>query len=198
MTKLRNLIAHRIGIIFCGTKNPKPLPPASEEEIPLEPVDVLYEQSQWALDELHSRADAIDAKCAAAFTSSSFLLAGMAALQAAIAAHVARISAQTETNVRWLGGGMAVTFLLVVGFSIWAMWPRTFTLAPIPPELLKKFYNKSDEETKVAITRSRIGSYDDTAKKVRNKARLMIASFVFVVIESFLLVLILVVAAVSL
>lgn len=172
--------------------------PSSDTNIKFVPLDVLYEQSEWALDELHARANAIDAKCAAAFTSSSFLLAGMAALQAAIAAHVAKISAQTETNVRWLGGGVAVTFLFVVGFSIWAMWPRKFTLAPMPPELLKEYYNKSEEETKYAITTSRIASYEETANKVKNKARLMIASFISVVIESFLLVLILVVAAVSL
>ncbi len=44
----------------------------------------LYELSEWALDEEHDRANAIDTKCAAIFTSSSFLVAGMAALQVAI------------------------------------------------------------------------------------------------------------------
>ncbi len=115
--------------------------PPSPGNIKIVPVDVLYEQSEWALDELHDRANAIDAKCAAIFTSSSFLLAGMAALQVAIGAHVATLPAHTPTpwweiGARVLGGGVAVAFLAVVWFSLWAMRPRTFTIAPRPPELL--------------------------------------------------------------
>lgn len=124
----------------------------------------------------------------------------MTALQAAIAAHVPTLPAHTPTpweeiDARWLGAGVALTFLFVVLSSGWAMRPRTFTIAPTPPELLEGYWNKSDRETKEAIIKSRVGHYKETAKKVNSKAKWMVASFIFVAIESLLLVLILLVAA---
>lgn len=99
-----------------------PAPSSTALSIDFVPLDVLYDQSEWALGELHDRANAIDTKCAAAFTSSSFLLAGMSALQVAFAAHTP--PSQTswwELGARVLGGMIALLFLLVVVTSGRAM-----------------------------------------------------------------------------
>lgn len=171
-----------------------PLGPPSPDNFKIVPIDVLYEQSEWALDELHDRANAIDAKCAAIFTSSSFLLAGMTALQVAIGAQ----KPWWEIWARVLGGGVALAFLAVVWFSLWAMRPRTFTISPNPPELLRKHYNDSTEEAKEVVMKSRVAAYDETTATVKNKADWMVKSFFAVAAESVLLVLILLIAAFAL
>ena len=180
-----------------------PVVPPDTSDIEIVSVDALYELSEWALDEEHDRANVIDTKCAAIFTSSSFLVAGMAALQVAIGAHVSTLPAHTptpwwESSARWLGVGVALTFLIVVGASLWAMKPRTFTIAPAPPVLLKKYYKKSTKDVKELVMKSRVAIYDETVATVSFKARWMIVSFIAVAVESLFLVFILAIAAIAL
>lgn len=190
-----------------------PTPPTQPTQLPIvtqqqyvddaPSLDVVHEQVEWALDQVYEQANGIDAKSGVVLLASSLLFAGVTALQAAIGSHVAALRPGTpmpwwEIAARWIAGGVAITFLAVLGLSLAAMWPRKFAMAPKPKKLRKKYLGKPERVTKAIVMNARVDIYNPTVRKVELKSLLMVLSFFAVAIEGILLVVILMIVAFAL
>jgi len=184
---------------------PTQLPTAAQQQYvdDAPSLDVLHEQAEWATDRVYEQADGIDAKSGVVLLASSFLLAGVTALQVAIGSHVATLRPVTPTpwweiTSRWIVGVVAFTFLTVLGLSLAAMWPRKFDIAPKPKKLRKKYLDKPEQVTKVVVMNARVDIYKKIVSKVELKSQFMVLSFFALAVEGVLLVVILMIAAFAL
>lgn len=165
-------------------------------------LDVVYDQAQWAMDRAHADADGIDAKSGVVLGASSFLLAGIAALQVAIGSHVVSLPRGAPTPTweiasRWLAGLAALSFLAVVAFSGLAMWPRKFSVAPTPVELRDLYLKAPGRKTKAIVMHARVDHYQETMDKVNRKADHMTKAFFALALEALLVAIILGIVAIA-
>ena len=125
--------------------------------------DLTFEWGRTAPDELAKIADAIDTKTIGVFATASLVIGVAAALV-------------QDISLDWRAIPFAVSslcYLVILGFSVWGLWPRSFS-GPSSPSILREHYWKlQPDETKDRYWKYVETHYDGAYPIVIRKGRLL-------------------------